>query len=93
MTKLGPAHIARHRDYSNPDKGETCVMFAIREIQGDNLLSSKLQFMDGTSTPNLLTLSMDVSMQLQQRSCLSSKAQLSLFWIFIGLVPQLDLPQ
>ena len=44
--KIGPAHIARHRDYSNPDKGETCVMFAIREIQGDTLLSSKLQFMD-----------------------------------------------
>ena len=46
MTKLGPAQVARHRDYSNPDKGETCVMFAIREIQGDTLLSSKLQFMD-----------------------------------------------
>ena len=46
MTKLGPAQLGRHRDYSNPDKGETCVMFARREIQVDTLLSSKLQFMD-----------------------------------------------
>ena len=32
MTKLGPAQVARHRDYSNPDKGETCVMFARSEL-------------------------------------------------------------
>ena len=31
MTKLGPAQVARHRDYSNPDKGETCVIIAIKE--------------------------------------------------------------